>query len=67
MFPFRGMPLWAQWIGEGLPITHFLRICRGIILKGNGWGEIAPEVGAIVLFAVVVLAVALGRYRKTLD
>jgi ABC-2 type transport system permease protein len=67
MFPFRGMPMWAQWVGEVLPITHFLRICRGIILKGNGWNEIAGEVGAIVLFATIILTVAVKRYRKTLD
>jgi ABC-2 type transport system permease protein len=44
MFPFRGMPVWAQWIGETLPLTHFLRILRGILLKGNGWADIAPNV-----------------------
>ena len=43
MFPFRGMPEWAQWIGEVLPLTHFLRIVRGILLKGNGLADIAPE------------------------
>ena len=47
MFPFRGMPEWAQWIGTCLPLTHFLRIVRGILLKGNGIGEILPEVGFI--------------------
>ncbi len=45
MFPFRGMPVWAQWIGACLPLTHFLRIVRGILLKGNGLGEILPESG----------------------
>ena len=44
MFPFRGMPLWAQFIGEGLPLTYFLRIVRGIMLKGNGWAETWPSV-----------------------
>ena len=50
MFPFRGMPVWAQWIGTCLPLTHFLRIVRGILLKGNGIGEIYPEIWPIALF-----------------
>jgi ABC-2 type transport system permease protein len=67
MFPFRGMPEWAQAIGEVLPLTHFLRIVRGIMLKGNGMAEIAPEVWPIAAFMVVAGAVALRRYRQTLD
>lgn len=67
MFPFRGMPVWAQWIGETLPLTHFLRIVRGILLKGNGFADIATEVGAIVLFFLAATVVALNRYRQTLD
>lgn len=67
MFPFRGMPQWAQWIGEILPLTHFLRILRGILLKGNGWAEIAPNMWPIALFLLVVAAVALQRYQETLD
>lgn len=67
MFPFRGMPGWAQAIGELLPLTHFLRIVRGILLKGNGWAEVMPETWPIALFLLVVSAVALKRYRKTLD
>ena len=67
MFPFRGMPVWAQWIGQALPLTHFLRIVRGILLKGNGIMEIASDTGAILLFLVVVSAIALNRYRQTLD
>jgi ABC-2 type transport system permease protein len=67
MFPFRGMPQWAQWLGEMLPLTHFLRIVRGILLKGNGWGEIAPNIWPIAAFLVVAAAVALRRYRQTLD
>lgn len=67
MFPFRGMPLWAQWIGEILPLTHFLRIVRGIMLKGNGLPEIAPDLIALVGFAVIVLTIAVKRYRQTLD
>ncbi len=67
MFPFRGMPVWAQWIGEALPLTHFLRIVRGIMLKGNGAADIAPEVWPIALFMLAAGAVALKRYRQTLD
>lgn len=67
MFPFRGMPEWAQIIGEVLPLTHFLRIVRGIMLKGNGAGEVLLQLWQITLFAVIVLAVGVKRYRKTLD
>lgn len=67
MFPFRGMPTWAQWIGEILPLTHFLRIIRGILLKGNGIADIQMDTGAIVLFFVGATLVALNRYRQTLD
>jgi ABC-2 type transport system permease protein len=67
MFPFRGMPLWAQYIGEVLPLTHFLRIVRGIMLKGNGFNEVIYELGAIALFSVVILMIAVKRYRQTLD
>ncbi|MGA2401789.1 MAG: ABC transporter permease [Syntrophobacteraceae bacterium] len=67
MFPFRGMPHWAQMIGELLPMTHFLRITRGILLKGNGIHDIIPQVWPIVLFIAVAMTVALKRYRRTLD
>lgn len=67
MFPFRGMPTWAQWIGQVLPLTHFLRVVRGIMLKGNGWPEIAGELWPIGVFAAVALMIGLTRYRRTLD
>jgi ABC-2 type transport system permease protein len=67
MFPFRGMPAWAQVVGEALPLTHFLRIIRGILLKGNGASEIAAEAGALALFMLAAGALALLRYRRTLD
>lgn len=67
MFPFRGMPGWAQQIGELLPLTHFLRIVRGIMLKGTGWAELWPEAGAIAAFIGVMGAVAMLRYRQTID
>ena len=67
MFPFRGMPEWAQWAGSCLPNTHFLRIVRGVLLKGNGLAEITPELWPIALFLVVAMTVAVKRYRQTLD
>ena len=67
MFPFRGMPQWAQMLGEILPLTHFLRIVRGILLKGSGLAEILVELGAIALFMFIAGILALKRYRQTLD
>ena len=67
MFPFRGMPQWAQWLGEVLPLTHFLRILRGILLKGNAAAEILPDLWPVALFLLVAAAIALLRYRETLD
>jgi ABC-2 type transport system permease protein len=67
MFPFRGMPHWAQAIGEVLPLTHFLRIVRGILLKGNALADVAHELWPILLFATVMLMLGVKRYRQTLD
>ncbi len=67
MFPFRGMPRWAQFVGEAFPLTHFLRIVRGILLKGNGLPEVSRELWPIALFAGVMLIVGIKRYRETLD
>ena len=67
MFPFRGMPLWAQWAGEVFPTTHAMRIVRGMLLKGNGWTEIAPELWPIALFTLCAVGVAAWFYRETLD
>ena len=67
MFPFRGMPDWAQTLGSCLPLTHFLRVVRGVMLKGNGLAEIAPEIWPIALFMTIAMAVAVKRYRQTLD
>lgn len=66
-FPFDGMPVWAQWIGEVLPATHFLRIIRGILLKDNGFPEIWPDLWPLILFMFVVMGIALARFRRTLD
>jgi len=67
MFPFRGMPQWAQVLGNLLPVTHFLRVVRGVLLKGNDASQIAPHLWPIAAFLVAVAAVALMRYRRTLD
>src|SRR6478672_3800547 len=67
MFPFRGMPRWAQWLGELFPATHFLRIVRGILLKGNGATEVMQQFWQIALFAFVALGIGVKRYRQTLD
>jgi len=67
MFPFRGMPVWAQLIGEALPNTHFMRIVRGIMLKGASLADLVGDIWPLVLFMLVVMAVALMRYRRTLD
>jgi len=67
MFPFRGMPGWAQAIGEVLPLTHFLRIVRGVLLKGNGPADVLPEAWPIVAFMVVVALIGLRAFRGTLD
>jgi len=66
-FPFRGMPVWAQWIGEILPATHFLRVVRGILLKGNGWAEIWPDIWPLFVFLFIAGSLALLRFRRTLD
>jgi len=67
MFPFRGMPEWAQWIGEVLPLTHFLRMVRGILLKESGWLDVLPELWPILLFFVAAITIGAMRYRRTLD
>jgi ABC-2 type transport system permease protein len=67
MFPFRGMPLWAQWIGEMFPTTHAMRIMRGVLLKGNGTAEIMPDLWPMALFAAAAVAVAVWFYRETLE
>jgi ABC-2 type transport system permease protein len=67
LFPFRGMPQWAQVLGELLPLTHFLRVVRGILLKGSGWPEVWPQIWPILLFFMVMAGIALRRYRQTLD
>ena len=67
MFPFRGMPGWAQWIGNLLPLTHFLVLVRGILLKGNGVTELWPAIWPIAAFTVAAITVGVTFYRRTLD
>ena len=67
MFPFQGMPEWAQWIGSVLPLTHYLRVVRGIVLKGNTFVDIAPHMWPIGLFLLASLGLGIKRYRQTLD
>jgi ABC-2 type transport system permease protein len=67
MFPFRGMPEWAQWIGSLLPLTHFLVLVRGIMLKGNTLHELWPQIWPILAFMLAVIAIGLRFYKRTLD
>jgi ABC-2 type transport system permease protein len=67
LFPFQGMPIWAQWLGNCLPLTHFIIIVRGVLLRGNGFFEIYPELIYILLFMLFVMTIAYKRYRSTLD
>ena len=67
MFPFKGMPGWAQVIGNLLPLTYFNRLIRGILLKGNGWPDLWPSVWPMMVFTLVLMAVAVATYRRTLD
>ena len=67
MFPFRGMPQWAQALGEALPLTHFIRIVRGVMLKGNDWAQVWPQLWPIGIFMIAAAILALVRYQQTLD
>jgi ABC-2 type transport system permease protein len=67
MFPFAGMPAWAQWIGEALPLTHFIRIVRAIMLKGSGVQELHTDAWALVGLTLLAMTIAVTRFRRTLD
>jgi ABC-2 type transport system permease protein len=67
LFPFRGMPGWAQVLGEVLPLTHFVRIARGIMLKGAGLVDVQTDVLALFAFTLAAMGVAVARFRQTLD
>ena len=67
MFPVRGMPDWAQWLGTIIPVTHFLRVVRGALLKDQGFADMGPSLLALGIFVCAVAALAMARYRTTLD
>ena len=67
LFPFRGMPVWAQWLGTVVPVTHMLRVVRGAMLKGVGISGSLQSLGALAIFMVAVAALAVRQYRTTLD
>ena len=67
MFPFRGMPEWAQWLGSALPLTHFVVLVRGIMLKGAGLADLWPQIWPILAFMLVVMLIGLRFYKRTLD
>jgi ABC-2 type transport system permease protein len=67
MFPYAGMPTWAQWVGEALPLTHYLRIVRGLMLKGATLYDLAPEALWLMALTLVAMIIAVTRFRRTLD
>ena len=67
MFPFAGMPVVIQWLAELLPLTHFLRLIRGVMLRGAGLFELWPDVLALLAFTVIMMTLAISRFRKRLD
>jgi ABC-2 type transport system permease protein len=67
MFPFAGMPAWAQWIGELLPLTHYLRIVRGIMLKGAALADLHYDTLALAGLMLIAMVIAIIRFRRTLD
>lgn len=67
MFPFAGMPHWAQWIGEALPLTHYIRVVRAIMLKGANLGDLTHDTLALCFLTLVAMLIAVRRFRRTLD
>jgi ABC-2 type transport system permease protein len=67
MFPFAGMPNWAQWIGEALPLTHYLRIVRSIMLKGSSVADLHYDAAAMFVLMLFAMTIAVTRFRRTLD
>jgi len=67
MFPFAGMPVWAQWIGEALPLTHYLRVVRAIMLKGAGFADLHYDAAAMAVLMLIAMTIAVTRFRRTLD
>jgi ABC-2 type transport system permease protein len=67
LFPFAGMPTWAQWVGEALPLTHYLRIVRAIMLKGASIGDLRFDAIALGVLMLIAMTIAVTRFRRTLD
>ena len=67
LFPFAGMPTWAQWVGETLPLTHYLRIVRSIMLKGSSVADLRYDAAALFVLMLVAMTIAVTRFRRTLD
>jgi ABC-2 type transport system permease protein len=67
LFPFAGMPLWAQYVGEALPLTHFLRVIRSIMLKGSNLSDLRYDAIAMFVLMLIAMAIAVTRFRRTLD
>ena len=67
MFPFAGMPTWAQWVGEALPLTHYLRVVRSIMLKGSSITDLHYDAAAMFVLMLVAMTIAVTRFRRTLD
>jgi ABC-2 type transport system permease protein len=67
MFPFAGMPVWAQYVGEALPLTHYLRIVRAIMLKGSSIGDLRHDAIALAILMLIAMTIAVTRFRRTLD
>jgi len=67
LFPFAGMPVWARYIGEALPLTHYLRIVRSIMLKGSSVGDLRYDAVALFVLMLIAMTIAVTRFRRTLD
>ncbi|HET9717773.1 MAG TPA: ABC transporter permease [Pseudolabrys sp.] len=67
LFPFAGMPVWAQWIGESLPLTHYLRVVRSVMLKGSSIAELQYDAAAMFVLMLIAMTIAIARFRRTLD
>jgi ABC-2 type transport system permease protein len=67
LFPFAGMPKWAQYVGETLPVTHYVRIVRAIMLKGSSLADLQVDAAALVALMAVAMTIAVTRFRRTLD
>jgi ABC-2 type transport system permease protein len=67
LFPFAGMPAWARWVGEALPLTHYLRIVRSIMLKGSTLADLQYDTIGLAVLMLIAMLIAVTRFRRTLD